>query len=136
MLPICNPLWVRIPRSSTEFVDWLAARYPAVAQLRDEHVQDYEELLPHVLFGDITRYASELARRAPADPGAADELRQLLQDLDAAIREALGTDDAVENVLWVSFVENASGVPGDPEEALRKEIRRFPSLAHALSHYE
>jgi hypothetical protein len=124
-----------LPRSSPEFIDWLAVRHPAVEELRAEHVDYYGELLPHVLFGDITRDAAELARRAKTDPEAADDLRRLLQDLDDAIREGDGTDDAVENVVFVSFVENASGVPGDSEEALRDEIRRFPSLAHALSHY-
>jgi hypothetical protein len=127
---------VSVPRSPAEFVDWLAARHPLVAELRDEHVHDYEELLPHVLFGDITRHAAELARRAGDVADAADELNRLLQDLDDAMREARGTDDPVENVVWVSFVENASGLPGDPEEPLREQIRRFPSLAHALSHYE
>lgn len=141
LLPICNPLSVEPPRDPNEYIDWLAARYPAVARLRDEHVQYFGDLLSHVLFGDITRYASELARRSHSDVSAQDELRALLRDLDDAIGDAeVGTDleakEEIDNVVWVSFVENASGIAGDPEEALRQEIRRFPGLAKALAGYE
>ena len=45
-------------------------------------------------------------------------------------------DDRVDNLIWVSFVENAQGVTGDSEEALRDRLRSFPNLAHALSYYE
>ena len=123
-----------IPRSSPDFVDWLAARHAAVEGLRAEHVREYGGLLPHVLFGDVTRHAADLARRATTSPAAAQDLQRRLRDLDDAIRQDVGGD--VENVIWVSFVENASGIPGDSEEPLREEIRRFPGLAHALMHYE
>jgi hypothetical protein len=56
-----------IPSKPTAFVAWLAARYPAIAGLADEHHKEYDELLPHILFGDITRYASDLARSASGD---------------------------------------------------------------------
>ena len=74
---------------------------------------DYGELLPHVLFGDITRYAAELAYRQDDET-----LDRLLHDLDEALAAA-GRDDEVDNLVWVSFVENAQGVPGDTEEPLR-----------------
>ena len=123
-----------IPGTSPEFIDWLAARHAAVEALRREHAAHNEELLPHVLFGDITDHAANLARGASADPASAQDLQRLLRDLNAAILQCAGTD--VENVIWVSFVENAAGVPGDAQEPLRDEIRQHPGLAHALSHYE
>jgi hypothetical protein len=60
--------------------------------------------------------------------------RLTLGDLDAAL--AVDQDDEVGNLIWVSFVENAQGVPGDMEEPLRTRLRGFPHLAEALSHYE
>lgn len=47
-----------------------------------------------------------------------------------------GAGDPVHNLIWVSFVENTQGLPGDSEEALRDRLRSFPNLARALSHYE
>ena len=83
----------------------------------------------------MTRYAADLPRRAEEEPEADEELRWLLADLDAAIMPN-GGDDPVDNLIWVSFVENAQGVTADPEEALRERLRSFPNLARALSHYE
>jgi hypothetical protein len=119
------------PRTAAAFVQWLAERYPAIDELEREHVADNDELLPHVIFGDVTRYAADLARSG--DDTAA-TLDSLLHELDAAL--AVGQDDEVGNLIWVSFVENAQGVPGDDEEPLRERIRTFTHLAEALSHYE
>jgi hypothetical protein len=93
-------------------------------------VADNDELLPHVLFGDVTRYAADLARSGGDDP----ILNNLLDDLDSAL--GADRDDEVANLIWVSFVENAQGVPGDDEEALRTRLRGYPHLAEALTHYE
>jgi hypothetical protein len=117
-----------IPRPESAFVDWLAARHATVARLRAEHVDYYDELLPHVLFFDITNHAGEVAGRADTDAEAARELGGLLEDLDDVVREGRG--DEVESLVWVSFVECAN------EEPLRKEIRRFPNLARVLRHFE
>ena len=72
---------------------------PATAPLVADHIDFYEELLPHVLFGDITRWAQDEARRDPASPA----LARLLELLEAAYVEG---DNDVRNVLTVSFVEN------------------------------
>jgi hypothetical protein len=116
------------PRSPDTFVEWLVAGYAAIAQLEREHLAEYGELLPHVLFGDVTRYAAELAR---VGGDAEETLDRLLADLDAAL--AANPNDEVGNLICVSFVENAQGVAGDAEEPLRVRIRTFPHLAHALT---
>jgi predicted hydrolase (HD superfamily) len=122
---------VEPPRSASEFIEWLSDRHPPIAALRDEHVAYYEELLGHVLLGDVTRYAADLARRASVDMEAQWQLQGLLHDLDIAL--AGGTDDdAVQNLVAVSFIENAQGVAGDPEEALRGWIRDFPTLGRQM----
>ncbi len=116
------------PRKSSAFVEWLVARHSDLAPILQEHRVDNGGLLPHVFFGDVTRYASELARRrdtARLDP--------LLSDLDEALT---GSGDETDNLVWVSFVENAQGTSGDAEEQLREELHAYPNLAGALSHYE
>ena len=110
--------------------------HPVVEELRREHVEFHEELLAHVLFGDVTRYAAELARESAENPQARRRLQALLADLDVALAEASDGDDEVANLVWVSFVENAQGVPGDDEEPLREHLRSYPHLSEALSHYE
>jgi len=125
------------PRSEAEFIDWLVTRHPPLAPLLEEHLTDYDELLDHVFFGDVTRYADDLARRADKHSAAYGALLPLLEDLDAAMfaAERDGEDDPVDNLIWVSFVENATG-DSESEHALRDRLRSFPNLAHALSHYE
>jgi len=115
-------------------IRWLASRAAsrACSDLK-EHLDDNGELLPHLLFGDVTRYAADLARRAETEPDADVALIRLLEDLDGAILPEGEDDDPVDNVLWVSFVEDAST---DEDEPLRSRLREFPNLARALSHYE
>jgi hypothetical protein len=125
------------PRTAPEFVEWLVGRHPPLAAILDEHLSDYGgEMLSHVLFGDVTRYAADLARRATFDPRADEDLQVLLMDLDEAMLPEEDDDDPVNNLIWVSFVENAQGVTGDSEESLRDRVRSFPRLGRALSHYE
>jgi hypothetical protein len=125
-----------VPRTSPEFVTWLVSRHPEIGPLLEEHLTGYSELLPHVLFGDVTRYAADLARRAAEEPEADAELLGLLEDLDRAMLPEGDDDDPVDNLVWVSFVENTQGVAGDAEEPLRDRMHSFPNLARALSHYE
>lgn len=107
-----------------------AWRPPDLAAIRDEHLGDYGELLPHVLFGDVTRYAVRLAASGADDA----TLDSLLNDLDSAL--AADRDDDVGNLILASFVENAQGVPGDAEQPLRLRLPDYPDLAEALTHSE
>jgi len=120
-------------RTQPEYVEWLVSRHRDLAPTLEEHLTDNGELLAHVLFGDVTRNAADLARRATAEPEADAELIRLLGDLDAAILPEGQEDDPVNNLVWASFVENAST---DADEPLRTRLRSFPNLARALSHYE
>ena len=122
-----------VPRTQPEFVEWLVSRHPALAPILDEHLADNDELLAHLLLGDVTRYAADLARQAATEPEADAELLRLLDDLDPAILPDGREDDPVNNLIWVSFVENAST---DADEPLRTRLRSFPNLARALSYYE
>jgi hypothetical protein len=118
------------PRSPAAFIEWLVARHSDLAAIRNEHLRDYGELLPHVLFGDVTRYAAGLARSGADDA----TLDGLLNDLDSALEA--GRDDEVGNLIAASCVENAQGIPGDAEEPLRARLQHYPHLAEALAHSE
>jgi hypothetical protein len=122
-----------VPRTQPEFVEWLVSRHPGLAPILREHLRDNDELLAHVLFGDVTRYAADLARRAAKEPDADTELLRLLEDLDQAILPEGQEDDPVDNLVWLSFVENAAT---DADEPLRTRLRSFPNLARALSYYQ
>lgn len=95
----------------------LVEELPELRPTLDEHLEDMEgELLPHVLFGDITRWAVAQELRSFA-------LARLLGILDEAY--AAGPVEVV-NLVTVSFVENL------PEESPVWH-RLSPRLAAASS---
>lgn len=104
-------------QSPEDLVERLMAEIPDLRPVVDEHLIDEEgELLPHVLFGDIPRWA------VAQDPRSFD-LARLLGLLD----EAYGAGPVeVVNLVTVSFVENL------PEESPIWR-RLSPRLAAALS---
>src|SRR5687768_8346913 len=117
------------PRTQPEYVEWLVSRHRDLAPTLEEHLTDNDgEPLAHVLFGDVTRTAADLARHATTEPEADAELIRLLGDLDAAILAEGQEDDPVNNLVWGSFVENAST---DADGPLRTRLRSFPNLARA-----
>ena len=96
----------------------------------DEHLNDHQELLPHVLMADCERFIasyftgpSSIAGGVPSE----DELGQVLSVLETAMIEG---DDETQNVIAVSFVEHLwmepyySAVRAFLGPALRAQIRR------------
>src|SRR5688572_17197555 len=80
---------------------------PELDAVLQEHLADNDELLPHVLFGDVTRWLGEHG------PNAA--VLAVLEHHMAA------GDDDVQNVLAVSFLENL--VAGEPsDDAIRAAL--------------
>lgn len=71
----------------------LAARFGGLKTVYDEHIQDFDELLSHIFLADVTRYVL----------AAKPESREIVQTLENVFA---GGDDAVENLIQVSFVEN------------------------------
>ena len=84
----------------------LIAAAPEIEALRTEHLRDNEELLPHVLFGDVTRW---LAEHQP-QPAA-------LQVLEEAF---LNGDYYARDLIAASFVYNIE--PGPDHEELREAL--------------
>lgn len=82
-----------------EFVARLAERHPALRDMLKEHREYHGEVLPHVFFGDVTRW---YVSRCEASDNIA-SARGLVTDLAEGL--TLG-DDSVDNLIHVSFLEN------------------------------
>ena len=84
-----------------QFICQLLKHVPELQRTYDEHLQDNEELLPHVLFGEVSRYvvqqvrANENALTAPVS--------RILDCLEQGVASG---DEQVRNLVSASFVEN------------------------------
>jgi hypothetical protein len=86
-----------------QVVPLLLERVPELRANYDEHVADNGELLPHVFFGDVSRFV--VARAAEGDDSAVGRCLAFLE-------EALDNgDELAQELVVVSFVENIA--PGD-----------------------
>jgi hypothetical protein len=108
----------------TSVIDALRERVPEFGPSIDDAItSDEGEVLPHVIFGDLTRFV--LSARARGD----DELvARSLSFLEEAIRDG---DGMVVNLVQVSFVENVGPFVGEAAafvaewpSALRHEAER------------
>lgn len=86
----------------TSLIDKLLATVPDLRPVYEEHMSDNDGLLPHVFFGDVTRFAIENAG-APVSDAA---ITNLLTALDEALADA---NAEVKEVILASFVENLVG---------------------------
>lgn len=78
--------------STSRFIAALVAAEPALASVLDAHLAAYEELLPHVFVGDLTRW---LTAHGPQP--------QVLRILD----EAVASESAdVRGLVYMSFLEH------------------------------
>jgi hypothetical protein len=86
--------------SSELFVRNTVSIFPELRQLFDEHMRDnFDQMLPHIFFGDVTRWFDARLVDDPNDPEAI-RLSQYLESIyDVAPED-------VQNVIYVSFVEN------------------------------
>lgn len=87
-----------------ELMAELLREVPELEELYREHEATYHEVLGHVLMGDITRLALELAGESCA-PWAYETstLARLLRVLD---RGMLSASASVQELIAVSFLEN------------------------------
>jgi hypothetical protein len=87
--------------SATEdFARRLVAEVPELKPVLAEHLEDnFDELLPHVFFGDVSRWAESEVAADPADPA----VQRLIDELSTGF-----TDGApeVRDLITVSFLEN------------------------------
>lgn len=89
-------------QASIKFVEEVVRKVPELQPIYDEHIADYDENLPHVFFGDVTRFAiAETAR-----DGEHDALARLLGKLESGLRDGPAE---VKDLVIASFVENLCG---------------------------
>ena len=92
--------------STNAFVLSLIKIVANLNRLYDEHIEDYDELLPHVFFGELTRYVVNLYKSildCSSDTKRWDELDTILVYLENGIS---GNDEKVQELIAVSFLEN------------------------------
>ena len=114
---------------SQKFMATLLSEVPELAETYQTHVMENDEVLPHVLMGDITRLALQLADWGTNHSGrGAATLERLLKLLDDHM--AAGPRE-VRELIAVSFLENL-----DESDAGYSALaaRLGPALAREMTH--
>jgi hypothetical protein len=118
-----------VSEKSVGFVKQLAAPFPGLAALLDEHIKEnFGEVLPHVFFGDVTRYLVSLLL-AISGGGDLTQRRELCQTLDRLEEGYSRGDEELQELIAVSFLENLPR-PGEPGSQIRSMLG--PSLSKQL----
>ncbi len=87
---------------TVSFVREMVARFPGLSALLEEHMKDnFGEILPHLFFGDVTRYV--VALLSGGDLAQRRELRDILDHLERVYASA---DEELQELIAVSFLEN------------------------------
>jgi len=98
-----------------QLLDALRAEVPELGPVIDDHIATFGGVLPHVLFGDVTRF---VVTAHSEDRSEVED--RCLRLLDRALRQG---DDEVVNLVAVSFVESTAPW----EEATRIWATSWPS---------
>jgi len=78
----------------------LAAAFPSLQPLMDGHIDDYDEVLPHVFLGDVHRYVADTLNGD--DDASASDVQGIIDFLEDRFRRG---EDTVRELISVSFVE-------------------------------
>ncbi len=104
---------------SVSFIRSMVARFPTLDALLKEHIEDFEEILPHLFFGDVTRHIVSLL---PAASGSDFPRRRELRDILAHLEESYSRgDDELQELISVSFLENLPR-PGEAGAQIREMV--------------
>lgn len=126
----------RDERESRQLVDEVLIRVPEFRPLYAAHLQDYGELIPALLFGDLTRWIIDLYRRcthrAVGSDGDCEALVRTLNFLDATYQAR--HSDAALGLIATCFLENL-GQSGEDYAALKEWMHRWPALKGWLDQY-
>jgi hypothetical protein len=111
------------------FPGLLREQVPGFDRVYDEHVRDYDEVLPHVLVGELLRFLSAQVRSHGEDCAALSRAMDLLEQGMAS------GDPQLQELVAVSFLENLE--PEDPSfhaisrlfgPRLREQYEKFMDL--------
>lgn len=102
---------------------------PELQSLLDEHIQQYDELLPHVFFGDVTRFVMDRVRTEGRAANRDAVVRRILGFLEEAMTSS---DENVQELVSLSFLENL-----DPSDPAYEELKAMlgPNLGRELENY-
>ncbi len=112
--------------STRALVDRLVDTSPALRPLRQQHLDAFGELSPHMFFGELTAWLVN-AYLADPDAGPTATWRRILADLERAYETG---DTDVKELLYVSFLEN---LPYPDEDGAGIAEHLGPGLAADLA---
>ena len=114
------------------FVPKLLAELPGFKRIYDEHLQAYDEVLPHVLVGDLTRYVIASYRQMSTDTTG--KARQVVDRALALLEQSTQSSDSrLQELVSVSFLENLQQADEDYDGI---KALLGPHLEKELAHYE
>jgi hypothetical protein len=102
------------PAKDVVLVGLLVDRCPSLLSVLQEHLDIFDELLPHVLFGDVTRWAVARYTERPSDP----ELAAALELLE---HKFSGDDPWGDQLIGGSFLENLPSTT-EPGAGIRNRL--------------
>jgi hypothetical protein len=91
--------------TTEDFIEEMLRKVPELRPYYQEHLVDYDELLPHVFMGDVTRYVMNLARRI-IEEGNSQSKEQLSTLLDLFEVVFDRGEPYVQELIANSFLEN------------------------------
>ncbi len=117
--------------SYENFFERLRSEVPSFSPIYEEHVKDNDELLPHVLMGELERYIRELYYDG-YKVGNEKKRKILLDVLGILEKGMLSPDEKLQELISVSFL-NCVGSPDEDEirallgPALSQELEAIES---------
>ena len=111
-----------------DFIIEILRKVPGLEEIFREHEDFYDELIPHVLMGDIARFAQNLAgaSRLESDQASA-TLTQLMMALERGMNSK---SSPVQELIAVSFLESLD----EDDSSFAAVAKRFgPSLSHEMT---
>lgn len=109
------------------FPEQLRQQVEGFDHIYQEHLRDYDELLPHVLLGDLARFLIARVKEVGTSDLAVQSALALLESA------ANSGDGRLQNLVLVSFLENLD--PDDPPARALKDALA-PSLRAQLKNSE
>ena len=89
------------------FVPQLLVEIPEFKPIYDEHIADYDEILPHVLMGAFTRFLFDAYKKSKSPDANGEAYKQVVERSLNLMERAMGNGDlGVQNLISVSFLEN------------------------------
>lgn len=92
--------------NQTDFINKLAEEIPEVRKLKEEHLKDFDEILPTILMGAIRRlYCDSIRGKISPDNG-------IFLEISRHVEYGLELDNEfIRDLIMLGFVENFLGEP-------------------------